>query len=863
MEWLNRLDEALGEAVEANQRMNQRREQRHVNDSASLSQLVQHLRPGTVEDSRSVGTSPAVLNSERTLPQNSTSQRKASQQVISKNAEQNKNQTLDATQRLKKFSSQDKTASTTETKEGCPPTESTASLSANSPSGRALGSMSSPSKYSSPQKSKLVTETQPAPDEKAVTIPIQQPAQKSTSQGSTAEAQHLKETKYDSDGSFEDVSLVDVHKSSTLVIDDNSSSNSQAPSEEPERLPQHVTVLSEFDVARIETDWNANDSALDPKRNCYGVVHVRILRAKHLPCPVGSKVLAVVALPPWTGKVRTNKATAFFAKSSTSGVCVDWSEMESASVSMVHAYSNDDSPVPSIRIGVFFSASPLGMLEMEMCHVEITCTALLREPLQPFQGWFATKIDKRRTRHKEQSPLIQIEAMFEPEDHTAEETDTVAQMISSPVATVEVDHSNIQVDDASLLDDYTQQSSQVDDSREVALSQSARSTNNDTITKSKGTKIVNQDERSVSDFSTSLNSLRPANVVVSSSKMHLLGLKAYYMFARCHICSRSITSGFSRKAAYHCEQCGIDVCCDCRLQVDVRLPCGSKAAAKAVENSLQSKLKPENIMNMVAPIPEMEHVAVDIDGETSLTRVTSGPSSVNISDIERPSGNIGSLKARILRAVVPQTPLGPTSFPEDVLCVTQVSKGDYYVRIHSSDGVSQRTPTVQRSGRPTFSTDIRLSVDHYETEFFVELIDATTDEPVGQNILTAKTILQKQRDSFSSSTVIPFVWIFGGPVGFDKTRRISLDLRKAKKQKSHSFFARGSVGDIVGAIELDLILEENVRNLFGRKPTECTKGPPEDLDLALLQQHIGRISDLVTDVKQLIEVYSYVVSGKC
>ena len=129
-------------------------------------------------------------------------------------------------------------------------------------------------------------------------------------------------------------------------------------------MDNHSIAAESFQTPVPLPVWNAvrNDNAHDEKENdtdkpwnCFGVVHVRLLAAQRLPCPVGSSVTATVSLFPLRGKVRTSQ-TAAFSIAMEHGVCVVWDPTTDKGVcSMVHAWNSEDSPVPDVKIDLNFS----------------------------------------------------------------------------------------------------------------------------------------------------------------------------------------------------------------------------------------------------------------------------------------------------------------------------------------------------------------------------------------------------------------------------------------------------------------------------------------------------------------------------
>jgi len=69
---------------------------------------------------------------------------------------------------------------------------------------------------------------------------------------------------------------------------------------------------------------------------------------------------------------------------------------------------------------------------------------------------------------------------------------------------------------------------------------------------------------------------------------------------------------------------------------------------------------------------------------------------------------------------------------------------------------------------------------HYGTEFRIELIDATTDKPVGTSLITTQGLLQEQRDYLVEEKKVPFL-SFVRPIRFEGTRRMVKELRAGLK----------------------------------------------------------------------------------
>lgn len=178
--------------------------------------------------------------------------------------------------------------------------------------------------------------------------------------------------------------------------------------------------------------------------NAHGVVYVRLLRARNLPCPVGSSVGAIVSLLPYKGRVKSIGAKAFSGTIMDHGVCAKWgtekppagdsedddddldSELipneddEKNLLSMVNAWSGPDSPVPSIKIDLTFSPLGLGVFDFTMASVELSSDVLLQKPRVWRTRWCPMKVNAASLsqanyhHNHNDDPFLRIQALFEP-----------------------------------------------------------------------------------------------------------------------------------------------------------------------------------------------------------------------------------------------------------------------------------------------------------------------------------------------------------------------------------------------------------------------------------------------------------------
>jgi len=90
--------------------------------------------------------------------------------------------------------------------------------------------------------------------------------------------------------------------------------------------------------------------------------------------------------------------------------------------------------------------------------------------------------------------------------------------------------------------------------------------------------------------------------------------------------------------------------------------------------------------------------------------------------------------------------------------------------------------------RPSHSAFIQNFRPHYGTEFRIELVDATSDKPVGSSLVTTQTLLQRQRDAVVKKYGIPFLSAFRDNRTNECTQHLELDLRTGMKSGYSSDF---------------------------------------------------------------------------
>jgi hypothetical protein len=81
----------------------------------------------------------------------------------------------------------------------------------------------------------------------------------------------------------------------------------------------------------------------------------------------------------------------------------------------------------------------------------------------------------------------------------------------------------------------------------------------------------------------------------------------------------------------------------------------------------------------------------------------------------------------------------------------------------------------------------------------MEVVDSTTDKPVGVALFTTQSLLQEQRDFLLEQGDIPLFPFLKGPIKFEGKRRLVVELRTGLKTGFGSDFFECSKGSSTSA----------------------------------------------------------------
>ena len=115
------------------------------------------------------------------------------------------------------------------------------------------------------------------------------------------------------------------------------------------------------------TTIHTQQSTFRPEMNRHGIIHVRLIRAQHLRCTDGSLLQANISLPPWKGRIRSEKVTVYHGPSSA-GICARWDEKDHCNRPLQNE-GDDNNVGDGVHLSIFCR---------RWCpHRTLTCTKLM------------------------------------------------------------------------------------------------------------------------------------------------------------------------------------------------------------------------------------------------------------------------------------------------------------------------------------------------------------------------------------------------------------------------------------------------------------------------------------------------------
>ena len=700
------------------------------------------------------------------------------------------------------------------------------------------------------------------------------------------------------------------------------------------------TSLTWDDDSDSEYDSNMSNPMDDTNCNAHGVVHVRMLQARNLPCPVGSSVRATVSLQPYKGKIKSPRATAVSNNTLPQyGVSVKWDTERRIDeyldeydddenycdnddenlLSMVNGWSSPLSPIPSIRIDLTFSPLGIGIFDFTMASLELSTTRLLKHAGVWRERWCIMTVATSSASSHENcygNPSIKIKAVFVPTGIPRTAGATPPKKITTvPPSSIHSDgpshvenqcHPNINNDDGNCHSGISQfgNSSNIktvsakndwncdDDQHILSQSSMGNETKNNEIDnphhrvcsvermKEDTSFILDAQEElslpidtapSIGDASTiasrkTTNSQMLARDAASLRCPHLLRAQTYWAPSNCAVCSR-ILVGISNGVGFRCEVCQIDCCSDCRIHVDLRVPCGSDLAQEIMETSFRNKLTASSFFSYIAPdaayMKKRRSVLEDVTMQSS-----------NAAESIATEG-IGRCRFEIITACLFMQNISSWDHTgNDNVIPSSLRKGDYYVRISTSDsGKSNRTPTLQFSGgMPNFqSAEMKFSISHYGVQYRIDVVESDTDMIIGSAVLTTQGILQAQRDLYISEHGVSLFQSLKGPIPWMGKQKMRLSLRSGIKgdASTDDFFSlstpKGNAsleknGAVSGWIDIFVGIEELYSRLYGPNANICPNRPDESLNMAKFSNYIGRITAIIEDLRCGFTRFQYIIS---
>jgi hypothetical protein len=369
--------------------------------------------------------------------------------------------------------------------------------------------------------------------------------------------------------------------------------------------------------------------------------------------------------------VKSKRKNAFLV-SLEHGVCVKWKQHKNNNnnnggindddglCSMVNGWSSKDSPIPSIKIDLLFSPLGMGLLDFTMATVELSSAILLRNPGAWRERWCQLEIpssmqsgsgiDNNTNSYFHRFPLVKIQAVFTRSIPSSGESNSFFSFASTqqhhlppPFEKLVIllpTRGEIQVENgpAQTQVEFTSQSPPPRVNSDATQSLSAL----DGIRPKKMTRehqdkdlvgTEEEDDENGGEDDEDMHSLDIASEAAvgiddgstasrnpqtdSALDPHLLCAETYWIPGSCSVCSRVL---IGRNGGFHSKECGIDCCGDCRLNVDLRVPCGSDLAHDIVEKNFKGKMSLSGLLNYVAPDETFEQKKIEEDSMHSLRK---------------------------------------------------------------------------------------------------------------------------------------------------------------------------------------------------------------------------------------------------
>ena len=463
----------------------------------------------------------------------------------------------------------------------------------------------------------------------------------------------------------------------------------------------------DYSVDSTESPWNysATKSTLrpfHPSMNCHGVIHVRLFVAQHLNCEPGTTILTTISLPPWNGCIRADSSKSYQGRSSyNAGTCVRWRNNLGLDgnqfYSMIHAYNNEDTPVPSISISL--TTKSLKMFESKICSFLVSSEPLMRQPGVWRRKWCKSLEDDSTVAGKLQEedkdisdnnecshhgPLLLLEACFEP-SHTE---NSLAISMTNPL--------DIEGDKTSSLMKNPEETQKGIDSAFIILDQSL-------------------DGNSTVGNST-LKSTSIASPMRLKGKSHLFRIAKSWTPSYCSVCSSLM--GW-RLQAYCCEVCNVYCCSDCQIQVDVKIPCGSNLSKEISKKKKYTKFEATTyLFNLILGKEETQadsnltltevSIPQERSNSTEKRQLIFGDENKIDTDTENEIVDIGTLKLSVVKACLYEKSFPPEMELDEIFKIEKraLRVGDHYVRVAwSGSKETKRTKVVLQTAKPCFDSE--------------------------------------------------------------------------------------------------------------------------------------------------------------
>ncbi|ETW01571.1 hypothetical protein, variant 1 [Aphanomyces invadans] len=328
----------------------------------------------------------------------------------------------------------------------------------------------------------------------------------------------------------------------------------------------------------------------------------------------------------------------------------------------------------------------------------------------------------------------------------------------------------------------------------------------------------------------------PAEVVVRDHKFRVHSLKSVGVcILSCGVCERVIMSTIKTQWGYRCEGCGIDVHKGCMMLANTNLPC-----PRQDQDSSGSNNDNDDGIDDRSVLKRDRYVVSPKDGSSGYLLVQP-PLSAN------PLPSFGKLYVNVQGAHMCSKHCNAA----ENLHASNIFDGDTYCRL-SVDGVRHESKEVYKSADPVYDDKSCFDITHRDTTLLLEVVDLTTNVPVGSMSVLLFELLQMDADEVMQSLPTP--------------RFVHTSLHGSTLfNRAKTTFPLKLKSQVVGHVHVSLHYAEEKQKLLLYVPKQrmVLQGREEkDFSVETLKTNIDRLARVLALVPWLEQQYVAIITWK-